>query len=72
MHLCRTLFPTILERNGVLFSILSSKFFPSRCLYDDIVKNDKVEEFKNFIYFYSHEEVDEKEKVDKTPRELLK
>ena len=37
-RLCRELFPSILEYEGMLSSILLSKFAPSRFLYDDVLK----------------------------------
>ena len=53
MHLCRMLFPTFLENEGLLFQLLSDNFAYSKSLYYDIVANDMVEEFKNFIYSYN-------------------
>ena len=73
MHLCRSLFPTLLEQEGLLTEILKSSFATnSRTLYDDIVNNDLEEEFKNYIY----SKIDvEKEKLEiigeKTPYQLL-
>ena len=70
MHLCRTLFPTLLETPGLLYSILSSHFAFNRFLYDDIVNNFMEVEFKNYIYSF----IDvEKAQVhtQKTPKELL-
>ena len=49
MHLCRKLFPTILEEEGKLISILDSTFGHPKYLYDDI-KND-TKKFKDFIYY---------------------
>ena len=37
MHLCRALFPTILEDEGILINILSSTFGHPKYLYDDII-----------------------------------
>ena len=48
-HLCRDLFPTLLETEGLLYSLLESNFYPSRFLYFDIVDNALTLEFKNFI-----------------------
>lgn len=55
MHLCRTLFPTILETPGKLFSLLEEKFAYSKFLYDDIVDNSLIENFKNYIYSLTDE-----------------
>lgn len=69
-HLCRALFPTLLETEGLLYNLLESTFAPSRFLYNDIVENNLENSFKNYIY--SLLETDEKEIiVDKTPTELL-
>ena len=59
MHLCRTLFPTILETPGKLFSLLEEKFAYSKFLYDDIVDNSLVENFKNYIYSLTNEKKEE-------------
>lgn len=50
MHLCRELFSTILEEEGALLDIFESKFPHSKFLYEDIVKDNKVTAFKDFIY----------------------
>ena len=39
MHLCRMLFPTLLENEGLLWKIISEKFAYSKLLHDDIVNN---------------------------------
>jgi len=72
MRLCRELFPTILEENGKLFELLSTHFAYSRNLYNDIVNNSLVDNFKNYIYGL----LLDNEKVDlycdnRTPFELL-
>lgn len=80
-HLCRELFPTILETPGVLYGILSSKFAHSKFLYDDIVANtcnnsekptSYVDAFKNIIYgeYNAPKEKEEQSKIE-TPQELL-
>lgn len=68
--LCRSLFPTFLERDGWLFNILSKKFAPNHDLGKDIIIQDKVREFKDFIYSFdqfSCEKVD----VNKSVLELF-
>ena len=50
MHLCRKLFSTILESDGSLSTLLLKHFMPSRFLYEDIVNNDKIADFKDYIY----------------------
>ena len=69
-HLCRELFPTLLEQPGYLSNLLLEKFEPSRSLYEDIIINGMKESFKNFIYSFS-DEVDQNLPVTKTPKELL-
>lgn len=69
-HLCRELFSSLLDQEGLLPEILLSKFSPSHSLYEDIIKNEYEEDFKNFIFNF----VDvEKERIvtKKSVRELL-
>ena len=69
-HLCQTLFPTLLEEDGLLFKLLSDNFNYSKFLYDDLIKQEGVVDFKNYIYSL----LDAKKEeilVDKTPYELL-
>jgi len=73
MHLCRELFPTILEQPSVLSKILLEHFEPTRFLYEDIV-NEKIEdEFKNYIYqiFDSNFKEEKQNEEIRTPSELL-
>ena len=70
MHLCRELFPSILEKPGLLFYLIDSKFSHSRFLYDDIINTKSKQSFQNFIYGL----IDIKNCeiiTDKTPQELL-
>ena len=71
MHLCRELFPIILETPGLLITLMLRNFEPSKFLYDDIVKNDKQEDFKNYIYGFINVEKANEIITDKTPTELL-
>ena len=50
MHLCRDLFPTLLDTPGLLFSLLENNFAYSKFLYKDIIDNSLVVNFKNYIY----------------------
>ena len=70
MHLCRTLFPTILERKELLFKLLSDNFAYSRQLYEDIADNKLKDSFKNYIYGLSGIKVEYKES-EKSVEELL-
>lgn len=47
MHLCRSLFPTILETEGLLSKIIFKNFAPTPMLYDYI--KDEKSEFVSFI-----------------------
>ena len=49
MHLCRDLFPTILEEEGVLLKILQNTFAPSHRIAKDIMDNDYTEDFRGLI-----------------------
>ena len=49
MHLCRELFPTLLETEGLLPTLLMRSFKESHSIAQDI-KNHKLEDdFKNYI-----------------------
>ena len=67
---CRETFPTILEKEGLLPKLLEKHFERSRFLYEDIIKNNKVEDFKNYIYSLT-EEKKQLFEVNKSPKELL-
>ena len=75
-HLCRELFPTLLEIPSLLYIVLKEKFYPSRFLYDDIVSKGRKQTFISIImsaarkYLEANEEEDNQE-VQKTPKELL-
>ena len=73
MHLCRSIFPTLLEQEGLLTEVLKSTFATnSRTLYDDIVNNDLEEEFKNYIYSKIDVEKEKPEIIgEKMPYQLL-
>ena len=70
MHLCRDLFPTILNEPNRLISILDSTFGHPKYLYDDIVNKDLKESFKNFIYYLYDGEY-KKISTNKTPFQLM-
>ena len=50
MHLCRKIFPTILETEGLLPKLLEEHFAYNRNLGEDIINNDRVLEFKEYVY----------------------
>ena len=49
-HLCRNLFPSILETEGKLSGIMLKIFDENHDLYEDILNNELVVPFKNYIY----------------------
>ena len=73
MKLCRELFPTILEKEGRLYEILTSTFSDNcKTLYEDLTKENLQYGFKDFIYSKVDVETPEiKIKEEKTPYELL-
>ena len=71
MHYCRSELSTILENDGLLPSLLLEHFNENHMLYDDIEKEGKLEEFKNYIYSLIDVENNNKKVEDKTPEELL-
>lgn len=72
MHLCRELFPTILEQKGKLFETMKNSFAYSKTLYEDIMNNEKKNEFEGYIL----KQIDQKQEfltiTNKTPEELIK
>ena len=48
-HLCRELFPTILEQPGKLTELLRANFNEYKGLYNDIVQSNQQAGFKNYI-----------------------
>ena len=69
-HLCRELFPSLLEKEGLLPKILLSNIYPTRSLYDDIINNYYQEDFKNYIYSFIDVEIKDVE-IRKTVKDLL-
>ena len=49
-HLCRQLFPTILEQEGLLTDILTHFIAPTTSLYDDLVEQEQVSAFKREVF----------------------
>ena len=70
-HLCRDLFPIILETPGLLSKIIISKFSRNHFLYDDLIENDMIEEFKNYIYSLIDIENESEKEINKSVKELL-
>ena len=70
MHLCRDLFPTILEHEGLLSKLIEERFYPDKKLAYNIIVGNVEDEFKNYIYSYVDVEKPVMEET-KTPKELL-
>ena len=71
MHLCRKLFPTILETPNLLYSILEEHFCFSKMLASDIIKNNLIRQFEIYINSFVLG-TNELKEVEETPEELLK
>lgn len=74
--LCGERFPTILNTPGMLLEILQEHFYPSRTLYEDIIREDKVDEFVMFITVFYNEKMERAgESIlverDEKPEELM-
>ena len=73
MKLCRSLFPTLLENEGLLSEVLDRTFANNgKTLYEDILESGFEEDFKRLIYSKVDVEAEQVKIVeDKTPYELL-
>lgn len=71
MHLCRELFPTILDEEGTLSRIMLDHFAPSRNLYYDLLTDAKVRLFGEYINQIYKPFDEEKVISEHTPEELL-
>lgn len=71
MHFCRTQFPTMLEKKGLLSNLILSSFEPTKYLYEDIDVYGKSDDFVNYINSLSNNI--KKEKVDyvEKPEDLM-
>lgn len=70
-HLCRELFPTILETEGLLPDIIESKFYPNKFLYDDINSYGSKSNFRGYINSLLEIEESEEINTNENPYELL-
>ena len=68
--LCREFFPTILEKEGLLSTLMLNRFEPNHSLYQDLIDQEKEIGFKNYIYSLISAE-NNKVRTNKTPKELL-
>ncbi len=75
MHLCRSMFPVILEQEGALLEILEKKFSHNcRTLYESITENGLETDLKELIYSEfdkKRENPREEAKESRTPYEIL-
>ena len=68
MELCGKLFPTVLEKEGELYEILSHSFAAnSKTLCEDIIKYELEEQFKNYIFNMKNVDFDISKNKDETP-----
>lgn len=70
--LCRDLFPSILETEGALVSIITSLFKENHYLYDDLVANDMVYKFQELVMNESNKQRLTFCETVKSPYELFK
>ena len=71
MHLCRELFPSLLEKEGLLLSILQSNLAPTHSFASDIKEDALYEEFKSWIYSLIDVEKEHQIITNKMPFELM-
>lgn len=69
--LCRKLFSSLLEIEGLLSNLLIQNFDESHLLYNDIVDNDLESSFKDYIYNLISCKQEKLFSTDKTPKQLL-
>lgn len=50
MHLCRDIFPNLLETPGVVPTLLENHFHKYKFLAEDIIAHKKVDDFKGFVF----------------------
>ena len=70
-HLCRNLFPSILEHEDMLLEILNKNIAPSRSFASDIIENNLYNDFQKWIYSVVHKEKKDLVETNKTPYELM-
>ena len=71
MRLCRNLFPSFLEHEGLLFELLEANFDHSKFLYEDLLENNLISKFKNYIYSLVDVQFKNFDTI-KTPFELMR
>lgn len=69
--LCRQLFPTLLETPGLLSRTLLEHFDDNHFLYNDIISDDLISEFRNYIFTLVAKDNEKNTIVNETPEELM-
>ena len=69
--MCRTLFPSILEEEGLLFEIMSSTFAPTRSLPEAMKSEEDLLALKDLIFSKFHKDKKEKTTTEKTAEQLF-
>ena len=72
MHLCRELFPKLLDKEGLLPSLLQKYFFCHKNLADDILNQGLSDDFKTFIFSKVDVEKNTEYKTELSATELMK
>jgi hypothetical protein len=70
--LCRKLFPSILEEDGTLTTIITSLFKENHFLYDDLIEYNMVNSFQKLIMNEYGKKINNVTDTDKNPYELFK
>lgn len=70
--LCRKLFPSILEKEGTLVSIITSLFKENHFLFDDLIKYNMVYSFQKLVMNEHNKKSIDVSQTLKTPYELFK
>ena len=70
--LCRNLFPSILEEEGTLVSIITSLFKESHFLYDDLIKYNMVYSFQKLVMNEYGKKTNSVIDTGKSPYEIFK
>jgi len=70
---CRKHFSHIIEREDFSFADFLIKLIaPNRYFYEDLIKHNKLEDFKNSIWGMFNEEITETSSTNETPEQLMK
>ncbi len=69
--LCRSMFPTLLETEGLLPKLLLDNFSANHNLFKELVQQELEIEFRNYIYSLVERKTKPKKGINKTPEKLL-